>query len=268
MQLIDILRSASFQELREKMGARVSDYFGANPIPYKAIRTPDYFEISLEDEDFVIDNTLQYLGKDVICYIREQKMNHIIEAQVSTFKFHLTQCNTISKAINEGRDTRFRIHRRNDDRFSVYPIIRGVVRDEQVNVKMNVCKSCLRTLRYPGYANGTQEQREKIINEFNIANYVAHGIRGVMPQLAEPMLRVNRDRLLIQLSNMHCSKCDRNLQAHSNWLRIHHINGRHFDYGNGNISILCLGCYAKANGLPKMEDIRDYGAFQEAFNYN
>jgi hypothetical protein len=246
------------------MGARVSDYFGRQPAgANEVIEAEDFIEVQLFNDQLVVDNTLQYLGRDVICYMRNQRVGQINEHNLSSFKFHLTYCNAIARAINAHRDTRFRLHRRRDNVFEVYPVIGRRVSQNPVQVEMKVCRGCLKSLHYPGYANGTPEQKDHIVETFDIANYLDHGIRGIAPQVAEPMIRMDRDRHIIQRSNKRCSQCARNLQAHPEWLRVHHLNGLTFDYRRENTEVVCLRCYIEKNGFGL--DGQEYLNFQRVF---
>jgi hypothetical protein len=250
MELPDFLRSVEFERLRQLMGARVSDYFGVQPAgANEVIETEGFIEVQLFNDQLVVDNTLQYLGRDVICYMRNQNVYQINEHNLSSFKFHLTFCNAISGAINARRDTRFRLHRRRDNVFEVYPVVGGLVANQPVQVAMKVCGSCLRSVRYPGYANGTPGQRQQIIDTFDIANYLDHGIRGIAARVAEPMIRLDRELAIVQRSNKRCNQCNRNLAAHPQWLKVHHRNGLPFDFRRDNTQVLCLECYVGRNGI-------------------
>lgn len=140
------------------------------------------------------DDGFELRGKRVIVYIEYQYFTKDYFIQLSkciidesTYKYHLAMCKTLKKFVRrEKYHTRYIASDQSEevfevtaiDRSSIEPLIslifgeniysRKIIRE----LKMRVCKNCLKELNYKGYKYKSKEEKEKIYQEFSLERYI------------------------------------------------------------------------------------------------
>lgn len=87
---------------------------------------------------------LEYKGRKVVAYIRDQKAAVNFYQNRSEYRYHLCNCSTLQSMRDIGREHRYLATQRNDGMFEVHdltvdPVQKGIVR-------MDLCKNCVEIL--------------------------------------------------------------------------------------------------------------------------
>lgn len=131
------------------------------------------------------DDGFEFRGKRVIVYIEYQYFRRDYFTQLSkciidesTYKYHLTMCKTLKEFVSrEKYHTRYIASDQSEEVFEVTAIYRSSIEPLKSlilirELKMRVCKNCLKELNYKGYKYKSKEEKEKIYQEFSLERYI------------------------------------------------------------------------------------------------
>ena len=268
MKLTDFLDFAPLNELREKMG--VNHVITWQPEVYwQRLNANEWREIhrggldvNIEEIHPQSDGTLEYRGRKVVVYIRDQNSYHTYSLQNhldSEYKFHLAWCETLIEMKKKRRyNTRYVVSRRKDGRFMVNRILSNQVVDKNLELEMKVCKYCLRRIDYKGYRNN----RERVYRGFSIKEYFEKydSYINALPPHTENTAPLNTypsnfselSQKLREAKGWICEECGRDFSKRKNFLHTHHENGDKSDNNPKNLRVLCLYCHSKQPGHEHM----------------
>lgn len=252
MTLPDFLQNEGFNRLRRQMDA---------PLIRWELDSKPYIEIKDPPQPY-IDNTLEYDGKRVGVYIRDQYRSVESASDPGELnKVHVAECDTLKQMRDKGKyDVRYVATTRTDGLYMVNLLGRFGSGDkaEGEECRLYPCIFCLRRLNYKGYNDCEDEERREIREEFNMAEfYEAYGGARIdnPPPQTDITARINAytphwDSVSLRCrerANWRCSKCDVNLgdENMKKFLHVHHKNGLKYDNSAQNLQVLCILCHTE-----------------------
>ncbi|MBN2000930.1 HNH endonuclease [candidate division KSB1 bacterium] len=186
---------------------------------------------------------LEYKGRKVVAYIRDQKAAVNFYYHYSGYKYHLCNCVTLQTMRDIGREHRYLATQRKDGMFEVHdltvdPIQSGIV-------KMDLCKNCVEILKQKGI----------YYNPFNLEDYFSKydsytpkTIRKIEEVRKIQTYSPNQDdysREYRRACNNKCQVCQVDCTEYTGILHLHHIDGNPANNERHNLQILCVDCHSK-----------------------
>lgn len=273
MKLINFLQDTKLNNLREKMGAQLTQWEGSSdwdffdPLGFReALREKGEVDIPFSEINISSDGTLELFGQKILVYIRDQRFSHDLE-----YKFHIANCSTLIDAQRNQKYDRYVASINVNGKFKVN-LIHGyswVEKDREV--KLNVCKNCLTTLNYKGYRQ-SYGVRHLIYNSFNIEEffqlYKKQSIKK--PKFTNITAPINNytkdfDTIASELKSKKrytCEGCQKDLSQDKKFLHVHHIDGVKSNNSINNLKVFCIGCHAEEPGHGHMKQLPDFREYQ------
>ncbi len=115
------------------------------------------------------EGVLTWKGELCILYIREQLG---LSDLVSSYKFHVVECDTVSKWRGRWSKDRYVVTNRSDGLFSACRREHDGSVGTMRLVRMKVCKNCLRALNWEDYENVQYRQKDLIVSAFSIQGFL------------------------------------------------------------------------------------------------
>lgn len=186
---------------------------------------------------------LEYKGRKIVAYIRDQKAAVNFYQNRSDYKYHLCNCSTLQKMRDIGREHRYLATQRNDGLFEVHdltvdPVQKGIVR-------MGLCKNCIEILRRKGiYSSPFNLERYFEQND----SYTPKTIKKVeevrSTQTYSPKQQ-DYSREYRKACHHKCQLCSVDCSESTGLLHMHHIDGNPANNQRHNLQILCVDCHSK-----------------------
>ncbi len=267
MRLPDFRNHDGFNRIRREMDAALRDWRPAadwTPVDLDSILRTKGKDIPADKIEIAVDGTLEYEGRKVTLYIRDQNVVY------QPYKFHLSDCRTLRDMRAANRYERYVVASRNDGQFVVNSFKNGILIEKDEEQRLAVCRNCLGELRAAGIGDYS-------VSDFSLAEYFARfGTRiqvSKIPAHNEFTAPLNQyptemgefSEEIREFLQWHCEECGVNLGAHRKFLHVHHINGQKNDNRTGNLQALCIGCHAQ---LPKHHHLKykaDYFEFRRLY---
>ena len=166
MKLPNFLQHVGLNQLRQQMGAElVSWESGGDWDPIDIELGGIGIEIPPDAIEYAPDGTLEYKGRKVVVYIRDQYVfgsyKRVDPEHLS--KFHVVDCDTLKNMRSENRYDRYMVANRRDGRFIVNFLVGGRIHDRGKGVehRLYICMNCLRQLaRRSDHRRGNMEWDE------------------------------------------------------------------------------------------------------------
>jgi len=120
--------------------------------------------------------------------------------------------------------------------------------------KLYVCKNCLKTLNYQGYAIKSNAEKRPVFKYFSLAiffkTYSSHFKSLPKPNKSENSASYSSDwkeisAKLKQQASYICEQCSVDLVEEKRLLHVHHIDGVKSNNENNNLRVLCADCHKK-----------------------
>ena len=288
MKLPDFTMNAGLNQLRQAMKANLTGWnagWDKQHINIDEILITSGIEIPPDKIGSANDGTLEYAGRKVVVYIRDQSVpGDSNREQLS--KFHIADCTTLQEMRMTNRYERYVVTTRKDGLFIVNFPDRGwsQTKNESVKLQLHVCKNCLRRLNYKNYSrfrskNASQERRKNEIRDsFNLEEFFhtyTSQITKVPPHtdLTAPLNEYSPARNQIskryrEKRQWKCENCHIALGHNDGrkFLHVHHQNGVKSDNSEGNLRALCLRCHAEMPQHHHMKSLPVYREFMAKFH--
>lgn len=263
MKLIDFNEFIPFKRVKTKMGIpKNCNIIYDNSTKFDEIefeQTSEWVEIvrgrgkdiSLEELTVNKDKTLEYKGKKIILYIRDQYSYN------TEYKYHIAWCKTLQNMSSDKRLNRYVVSRRTEGMFIVNILDRATHKpiEENIERKLGICKNCLKALNYKKYINSTQEQKNNIYEAFNIKEFLSEydtkfkqipkytDLTSPLNKYADNWSEIARGYK--RYKNWTCEECGEVFFNNPQMLDVHHIDGSKYNNNYLNLRALCKKCHAE-----------------------
>ena len=220
--------------------------------------------VSHSEIDIGPDELLEYRGRKVVAYIRDQKWGKVdFYRGRSGYKYHLCNCTTLQIMKDHGREKRYLVTRRQDGQFKVYDVKDGPVR--KGIVAMDLCNYCRELL----LRKGMYPDRFRLKDFFDrYDSYVPKTIRRIEEvkqiQTYTPQ-QGDYSREYRKASGYKCQLCKVDCSMHTRLLHLHHRDGDPSNNAKENLQVLCVDCHAHQPlhqrmfgrpGITKIQELR------------
>ena len=168
MKLPDFLQDQGLNRLRQLMGAELNPWHSgieSRPINTDEMLRTTGLDISPNDLEYPDDGTLEYKGRKVVVYIRDQRV------EFQPYKFHVANCRTLSQMKAQNQYDRYVVATRSDGMFTVNSKDGNRLIDEGAEHRLDVCINCLKALNYKDYNDCGPSYRRKIIHAFELKEF-------------------------------------------------------------------------------------------------
>lgn len=275
MKLINFYNSKQLNSLLEQMGAELkrietpNSWEGIDDSKLAELLKTGEVEIEL-DEIKTKDGVFEYKGRKVIVYIRDQYSKYYSRG----YKFHLTKCNTISKAFQNRRNSRYVVSLRTDGQFKINLLEDNVIVKKDLIEPMNVCKNCLEQINYKKYKAHPYRIKTNIYENFDLAEYFnqfkqSNLNTGLFRNANNAPLNVYnknfdlKSKTIREKKNYKCEDCgiDLSKQEHRKFAHVHHRDGDKSNDNPTNLEVLCIECHSNQPGHERLKynpDFRDF----------
>lgn len=245
---------SSLHQCIENMGASIADFdldVEFDPID---IELDSGIDIDLKDIE-TTEGILSYRGRQVLLYIPDQarKIATVLEHPEEGKKFHISDCTALKNMRNINRFDRYVVTNDLSGNFKVNGVNNVTNLPMEGTAELKVCKFCLSTLNYDGYAINKSE-RHSVFGSFKIDTffetystvfkYLPKRIQGIYESgYAEDWKNISsryREKM-----DYTCEECKTDFIHNKNLLHTHHISGVKSDNSNSNLKAVCVDCHKK-----------------------
>ncbi len=252
MILPDFLQNEGLNRLREQMRAELVSWNSERDWdPISLALDTRGLDISPDALEYPDDGTLEYRGRKVVVYIRDQRVEY------QPYKFHVANCDTLSRMRADNRYDRYVVATRNDGMFTVnsYDDARNLI-EEGAEQRLAVCINCLKALNYKDYNDCRRAEQRQTVNAFELQEFFLQYPSQITPtpihaEITAPLNEYTSDWPATSLrlreeNDWTCESCGGDFSAAESrpLLHVHHINGLRYDNSDANLKVLCTACHA------------------------
>lgn len=284
MKLFNFYNSKQLNSLLKEMGAELkrietpNSWEGIDDSKLAELLKTGEVEIELDEID-TKDGVFEYKGKKVIVYIRDQYSKYYSKG----YKFHLTKCNTISKAFQNRRNSRYVVSLRTDGQFKINLLEDNIIIKKDLIEPMNVCKNCLKQINYKKYSVNDYKKQSSIYQNFDLVEYFNQFNQselktGLFRNANNAPLNVyNKDfnhksKTVRENRNYKCKDCGINMSKneHRKFAHVHHRDGDKSNDTLSNLEVLCIECHSNQPGHGRLKyhpDFKDFTLIKKNFEF-
>ena len=272
MKLPDFSTDVKLNRLRQQMGAELIPW--TSGIDGMLVTTG--IEISPDEIVYAPDGTLEYEGRKVVVYIRDQNVLNSYELvdpdPEQLRKFHVANCLTLKQMRAQSRYGRYVVATRTDGKFIVNFLVNNRIhkKGERVERRLYVCKHCLNKLDYKRYRN-RRTQQDEIRESFDLNEFFEmYGSRiAIEPPDTDRTAPINKyssnwrqiSRHYRKKVGWRCEECGTDLGEGKKFLEVHHINSVKYDNKDENLRALCIHCHAEQYQHQRMKSLPEYDQY-------
>jgi len=186
---------------------------------------------------------LEYKGRKVCAYIRDQKAKVDFYHNTSGYRYHLCNCGTIQKMRNIGRGHRFLTTQRADGTFEAHDLTTQP--PETGLVKMELCQQCIQILRQKGIFSTPFSLKEYFLK---YDSYTPKTLKRIEEVRKTQTYSPNWKEISLKYrsaSKYICQICDVDCKRTQNLLHVHHEDGNPANNTSKNLKVLCVDCHTK-----------------------
>jgi len=261
IKLPDFSKCVEFKRLKQAMGITFIPIlppvkFVRNVTESREIIEPDKNDIKLEKkikyksitvnlDEVKADGKglLEYKGRKVVAYIRDQKRGIDHYNKTSNYKYHLCDCSTMKSMRRAGRSRRYLATKRCDGYFEAYDL--SGYGSQKLTVKMELCYNCkmelsVRRLHFTPFS------LEQYFIKYD--SYIPKEIRRIETVTKTQTYQPNQadlSREYRKSANFKCQSCIVDCSQDHALLHLHHKDGDPSNNKRDNLNILCVDCHSK-----------------------
>ena len=278
MKLPDFRLYEPLNRLKAQMGIRHDEYGSMSVVDMGPRLTRDELErlatvgidVRLEYITVLANGTNTLKGIRVLLYIRDvtQYGNQHHEP-----KYHLTTCSVITTMHNNGRGQRYVVANRTNGTFDVN--IATPAGRHAVDIRLKVCKTCLKHLNFGGFNSLPWRQRQQFVDNFLPEHFFAkypvspHTRIPAHDSDGAPLNDYTADFPEIsartrQQAGWRCDACRADLSPNGlhRFLHVHHRDGNRWDNSPHNLRVLCIACHAEEPSHAHLKNGPDYREYR------
>ncbi len=251
MKLPDFKAHSLFNRLRTQMDARLVDWSEGglwNSIDIDEILETTGHDISPEELTVSKDGTLEYKGRKVVVYIRDQLVRY------KPYKFHVADCKTLMQMKLNNRYDRYVVSNRTDGTFTTNTTQHGRIVEKDIDESLSICWNCMIRLNYNGFTNSNQQTKNMILKSFNLAEFFEKYTSQIKVEPTHTNVTApanvyavhwdNISRQFRERKNWQCEECRISLYDKREYLHVHHKDGNKNNNISENLQALCIACHA------------------------
>jgi len=274
MKLSNFSQDKLLDELRGKIGANMSkswpayEWKGIGHDILEGLKEKAGIEVPIGEIITSDDGTLEYKGRKIIVYIRDQHYHpHYGERE---YKFHIADCRTLDNMRGMNRyEDRYVVTQNIEGTFLVNIIQGKILIQEMVEKELKVCKNCLNILHYKGYPRN----KETVYREFNPQEFFKRYSTEIidLPKRDEHTAPIDKysdhmseiSKRFREEAEWRCNKCkyDCSHVDMRKFLHAHHIDGNKGNNSWSNLEALCILCHSLVPGHDWLKNNPDYNQF-------
>lgn len=186
---------------------------------------------------------LEYKGRKVCAYIRDQKATINFYNKTSDYRYHLCNCGALQSMKNIGREHRYLTTQRSDGLFEAHDLTTQPVKKGLV--KMQLCQFCIQILREKGiYSTPFNLENYYEIND----SYTPKTIRTIEEVRETQTYSPNQKQISQEyrkVNNFLCQICSVNCSESTGLLHLHHEDGNPANNDRLNLKVLCVACHSE-----------------------
>lgn len=252
MRLPDFKQHSMFNRLRSQMNAHLVDWSESgiwNSIDIDEILVTTGHDIAPEELAVARDGTLEYEGRKVVVYIRDQLV------QYKPYKFHVADCKTLTQMRLNNRYDRYVVSNRTDGTFTINSIEQGRIVEKGVDEILSICWNCLIRLNYKGFESCNQQAKNWILKSFTLDEFFEKYTSQIRIEPTHTNVTAppneytvhwdNISRRFKERANWTCEKCHVSLLDKREYLHVHHRDGHKNNNSSENLQVLCMACHAE-----------------------
>jgi hypothetical protein len=186
---------------------------------------------------------LEYKGRKVAVYIRDQKASVDFHHKTSSYKYHLCNCMTLQKMRSYGREYRYLATQRRDGFFEVHDLTGTKVRKGEA--RLGLCKNCIELLNEKNLYFSPFSIEEYFKNNDSYTPKTIKRIETVREIQTYSPKQEDYSREYRKACKYRCQVCHVDLSEHKNLLHLHHIDGNPANNQRHNLHVLCVDCHSK-----------------------
>lgn len=283
MKLPDFSEHVGFNRLRQQMQAELITWDSGvelEPIDINRLLVTSGIDIPPGEIEYAPDGTLEYGGRKVVVYIRDQpvydtsvNIDELVDPDPLR-RFHVADCSTLEDMRRQNRFDRYVVATRTDGQFIVNFLVGGKIhiKGEKVERRLYVCRHCLNKLNYKDYRRAAGYKRDEIQESFDLEPFFEkYGSRIIDKpagsDITDPLNQYPSNWTEISDQKREevgwkCEECGIDLISKKEFLHTHHINGRRDDTSQSNLVALCSRCHAEKPQHQYLKSISNYKEFQ------
>ena len=189
------------------------------------------------------EGLLEYRGRRVSAYIRDQRFGFDPRTGGSNYRYHLTHCSTLQQMRDYGREGRYLVSRRTDGKFLVQDLSGS--RPRERTFPLRLCQNCQGKLRSLGIYRRPfslktffRDHDTRIPDSIRKTEFYEE-IQTYQPDQAELSARYRKSVKYC------CQRCQvRAGAAQKELLHLHHRDGNPANNDATNLAVLCVYCHA------------------------
>lgn len=186
---------------------------------------------------------LEYKGRKVCAYIRDQKAKVNFYNKTSEYRYHLCNCGALQSMKNIGREHRYLTTQRSNGLFeahdlTVQPVGEGLVR-------MELCQFCIQILRQKGIYFSPFSLKE-YYKKYD--SYTPRTIKKIEEVRKTQTYSPNQNQISLEYrkaNNFVCQVCSVNCSESPSLLHLHHEDANPANNDRFNLKALCVDCHSK-----------------------
>lgn len=241
VQRIPILKQATF--VREVTKTQIIE------VPNPTVSFSNKLETSsvrLTNESITIasDETIEINGLKACAYIKEQRNGAVDHSRnISKYRYHLCNCNTIQQMISNGRKDRYVSTTRCDGLFPV--VDQSSYSAQTAIVKMELCQNCKKIL----------ENNKMLPTPYSLRAFfdkyqpeIPKNIRKTEQVIAQEQYAPNQADIAKKYKESVqyiCQFCGVDCKTEKQCLHLHHRDGNGRNNAPYNLAVLCTDCHSK-----------------------
>ena len=207
------------------------------------------------------DGLLEYKGRKVVVYIRDQRATVDFYNKRSEYKYHLCNCKTLQQMRDIGREHRYLATQRSDGLFEVHDLTVKPIRKGEV--RLELCKNCIEILKKMGIYSYPFNLKEYFDKYDSYTPKTIRRIETVTKIQTYTPDQHDISREYKKACNFKCQLCKVDCREYPKLLHLHHINGDPSDNDRHNLQVLCVDCHSKQ---PKHSHMLNNPNFKEQIN--